>query len=292
MRGTITGKTIVCGIIGDPIGHSLSPIMHNKSFKKLGLDYVYVPFRVRSGELKKAVDGMRGLSIRGLNITIPHKVAVIQFLDRIDPLAEEIGAINTIINDGGILTGYNTDASGFLKTLRDNGIQPAGKKVLLLGAGGAARAIGSVLAQEKAKLTIFNRLEGLPWAEDIAYRLAHLNGTAVKAVELNYENLKAAIADAEILVNATSVGMHPADNQTPVSADLLHANLTVFDIVYNPLPTRLLKEAADAGAKTIGGVEMLVRQGAISFEKWTGRSAPVDVMRESVLSSLSQKNEK
>jgi shikimate dehydrogenase len=286
MRGTITGKTIVCGIIGDPIGHSLSPIMHNRSFKKLGLGYVYVPFRVRSGDLKKAVEGIRGMGVRGLNVTIPHKVAVMQFLDRIDPLAEEIGAINTIVNDGGILTGYNTDATGFLQTLRDNGVQPSGKKVVLLGAGGAARAIGNVLAQENARLTIFNRLQQLSWAEDIAYRLARCYGADVKAVELSRENLQKALPDAEILVNATSVGMHPADDQTPVNADLLHAHLTVFDIVYNPSPTRLLKEAGLAGAKTIGGVEMLVSQGAISFEKWTGHAAPVDIMLRSVLSGL------
>ena len=286
MRGTITGKTIVCGIIGDPIGHSLSPIMHNRSFKKLGLGYVYVPFRVRSGDLKKAVEGIRGMGVRGLNVTIPHKVAVMQFLDRIDPLAEEIGAINTIVNDGGILTGYNTDATGFLQTLRDNGVQPSGKKVVLLGAGGAARAIGNVLAQENARLTIFNRLQQLSWAEDIAYRLARCYGADVKGVELSRENLQKALPDAEILVNATSVGMHPADDQTPVNADLLHAHLTVFDIVYNPSPTRLLKEAGLAGAKTIGGVEMLVSQGAISFEKWTGHAAPVDIMLRSVLSGL------
>ena len=286
MRGTITGKTIVCGIIGDPIGHSLSPIMHNRSFKKLGLGYVYVPFRVRSGDLKKAVEGIRGMGVRGLNVTIPHKVAVMQFLDRIDPLAEEIGAINTIVNDGGILTGYNTDATGFLQTLRDNGVQPSGKKVVLLGAGGAARAIGNVLAQENARLTIFNSLQQLSWAEDIAYRLARCYGADVKAVELSRENLQKALPDAEILVNATSVGMHPADDQTPVNADLLHAHLTVFDIVYNPSPTRLLKEAGLAGAKTIGGVEMLVSQGAISFEKWTGHAAPVDIMLRSVLSGL------
>jgi shikimate dehydrogenase len=286
MRGTITGKTVVCGIIGDPVGHSLSPIMHNRSFKKLGLGYVYVPFRVRSGDLKKAVEGIRGMGVRGLNVTIPHKVAVMQFLDRIDPLAEEIGAINTIVNDGGILTGYNTDATGFLQTLRDNGVQPSGKKVVLLGAGGAARAIGNVLAQENARLTIFNRLQQLSWAEDIAYRLARCYGADVKAVELSRENLQKALPDAEILVNATSVGMHPADDQTPVNADLLHAHLTVFDIVYNPSPTRLLKEAGLAGAKTIGGVEMLVSQGAISFEKWTGHAAPVDIMLRSVLSGL------
>ena len=139
MKGMISGKTIICGIIGDPIEHTMSPVMHNAAFKTLGLDYVYVPFKVKSLELRKAIEGIRGLNIRGVNVTIPHKVAVMQFLDRIDPLAEKIGAVNTIVNDGGILTGYNTDATGFLQTLHDKDIEPAEKKVLLLGAGGAAR---------------------------------------------------------------------------------------------------------------------------------------------------------
>jgi shikimate dehydrogenase len=291
MKGMISGKTIICGIIGDPIEHTMSPTMHNNAFKTLGLDYAYVPFKVKGLELKKAIEGVRGLNIRGLNVTIPHKVAVMQFLDRIDPLAEKIGAVNTIVNDHGILTGYNTDATGFLQTLHDKDIDPREKKVLLLGAGGAARAIGFILTEERAKLTILNRKQELLWAEDLAHRLNHYYGADVNAGELTNENLRKAIDGMAILVNATSLGMSPNNNETPVPADLLCANMTVFDIIYNPLPTRLLEEAKAAGARTIDGLEMLVWQGAIAFEKWTREKAPVDVMRQSA-QSLLQKNEK
>ena len=291
MRDIISGKTIICGVIGDPIEHTMSPIMHNTAFKTLGLDYAYVPFKVKSLELKKAIEGIRGLNIRGLNVTIPHKVSIMQFLDRIDPLAEKIGAVNTIVNDAGILTGYNTDATGFLQTLHDKDIEPREKKVLLLGAGGAARAIGCILAEERAQITILNRKQELSWAEDLAHRLNHYYGAGVNAGELTNENLQKAIDGVDILVNATSIGMSPDNDQTPAPADLLCANLTVFDVVYNPLQTRLLREAKTVGARTIDGLEMLVWQGAIAFEKWTGKKAPVDIMRQSVLSLL-QKNEK
>jgi shikimate dehydrogenase len=291
MKDLISGQTIICGIIGDPLGHTMSPAMHNAAFKSLGLNYVYVPFKVKSMELRKAIEGIRGLNLRGVNVTIPHKVAVVQLLDKLDPLAERIGAVNTIINDEGILTGYNTDATGFLQTLHDRNVEPAEKKVLLLGAGGAARAIGHILTREKAKVTILNRKQDLSWAEDLAARLSRNYKTDVKALELTPENLKKAISNAEILVNATSLGMSPEIDATPVPAELLRADLTVFDVVYNPLQTRLLREAKAAGAKTIDGLEMLVRQGAVSFEIWTAVKPPVDVMREAALSLL-QKNEK
>ena len=291
MMGMISGKTIICGIIGDPIEHTMSPVMHNTAFKTLGLDYAYIPFKVKSLELRKAIEGIRGLNLRGVNVTIPHKVAVMQLLDRIDPMAEKIGAINTIVNDSGILTGYNTDAAGFLQTLREKGIEPAEKMVMLLGAGGAGRSISNILAAEGAKLVVLNRKQKLASVEDLARRLTDFYGADIKVRELTNENLKKAIQDVDIMVNATSLGMRPDDDQTPVPADLLHANMTVFDIIYNPRPTRLLREAKAAGARIIDGVEMLVQQGAVSFEKWTGVKAPVDVMRKSV-ESLLQQNEK
>ena len=269
----------------------MSPLMHNTAFKTLGLDYAYVPFKVKSLELRKAIEGIRGMNLRGVNVTIPHKVAVMPLLDRIDPLAEKIGAINTIVNDDGILTGYNTDAAGFLQTLHERGIELAEKRVLLLGAGGAARAIGNILAAEKVKLIVLNRRQELSWAEDLACRLVQSYGADVEVGELTNENLKNAITNVDILVNATSLGMSPDNEQTPVPADLFQANITIFDIIYNPLPTRLLQEAKAAGVRTIDGLEMLVQQGAVSFEKWTGIKAPIDVMRKSVESILRQ-NEK
>ncbi|GAI80789.1 unnamed protein product [marine sediment metagenome] len=150
----ISGRTRICGIIGDPIEHSMSPVMHNAAFKNEGVDYVYLPFRVKKEELGKAIEGMRALNIRGLNITIPHKVAVIQFLDELDPLADKIGAVNTIVNNDGVLTGYNTDATGFLQALLERGIEPRGKSVVILGAGGASRAISFILAERGSSLVI------------------------------------------------------------------------------------------------------------------------------------------
>jgi len=287
----ISGKTKICGIIGDPIEHTMSPVMHNTAFKTLGLDYVYLPFKVKNEELKQAIAGARALNIRGLNVTIPHKVAVMQLLDKIDPLAEKIGAANTIVNDEGILTGYNTDAYGFIQALLEKDINPIGKKVLVLGAGGAAKAICFILAEQGVSLVILNRKLELEWAQDIANRIKQNYTINVRADELNKKNLEQVLANTDILVNATSVGMSPNSHETPVDAEFLCSNMVVFDIIYNPFPTRLLQEAKTAGARTIDGLEMLVCQGALSFEKWTGQKPPVDLMRQSAMRLL-QKNEK
>ena len=276
--------TRICGIIGDPIEHTVSPAMHNAAFKNKGVDYLYLPFGVKREELGKAIEGMRALNIRGLNITIPHKVAVMQFLDNLDPLADRIGAVNTIVNDGGVLTGYNTDATGFLQALLEKGIEPKGKKVVILGAGGAARAISFILAERGSSLVILNRT----WdkAKLCADRISEIFQSEAAALKLDGENLAAALSQADILINTTSVGMSPDINETPVVSNLLKPNLVVFDIVYNPIKTRLQKEAEAAGATTISGLDMLVWQGALAFEKWTGLKAPVEVMREKVITVL------
>ena len=284
----MSGTSRICGIIGDPIAHSMSPAIHNAAFDKLGLNYLYVPFRVKREELGKAIAGVRALNIRGLNVTIPHKVTVIPFLDELDPLAQRIGAVNTIVNDDGVLTGYNTDATGFLQTLLERGGEPRGKNVVILGAGGASRAISFILAERGARLVILNRLLELDWAEELASRISQVFKKEVKALELNEKNLKKVLANADILVNATSVGMSPNIDETPVSPDLLRPSLTVFDIVYNPIKTRLLREAEAAGAKTISGVDMLVWQGALGFELWTGAKAPVKLMRETAIKGLTR----
>jgi shikimate dehydrogenase len=284
----MSGTSKICGIIGDPIAHSMSPAIHNAAFDKLGLNYFFVPFRVKKEELGRAIAGVRALNIRGLNVTIPHKVAVIPFLDKLDPLAQRIGAVNTIVNDDGVLTGYNTDATGFLQTLLERGSEPKGKNVVILGAGGASRAISFILAERGAHLVILNRLLELDWAEELAGRISQVFKKEAKALELNEENLAKVLAKADILVNATSVGMSPNIDETPVSPDLLRPSLTVFDIVYNPLKTRLLREAEAAGAKTISGVDMLVWQGALGFELWTGAKAPVKLMRETAIKGLTR----
>jgi len=273
-----SGKTKVCGVIGDPIEHTMSPVMHNAAFKNKGVDYVYLPFRVKKEELGKAIEGMRALNIRGLNVTIPHKVAVIRFLDELDPLAAKIGAINTIVNDDGVLTGYNTDATGFLQALLERGIEPKEKSVVILGAGGASRALSFILAERDSKLVILNRT----WAKAkiCADRISEIFQGEATALKLDKENLAAALSKADILVNATSVGMSPDIDETPVTSDLLRPNLIVYDIVYNPIKTRLQREAEVAGATVISGLDMLVWQGALAFEKWTGLEAPVDLMKK------------
>ena len=276
----ISGRTRICGVIGDPIEHTMSPVMHNAAFEKLRLGYLYIPFRVKREELGKAIKGMKALNIRGLNVTIPHKVAVIQFLDEVDPLAEKIGAVNTIVNDDGFLTGYNTDAAGWLQAMLSRGCDPSNRKVAVLGAGGASRAISFILAERGAHLVILNRRLELEWAEELAGRISTTFGRETRALELNRTNLTGALEKAEILVNATSVGMSPDTNQTPVDSDLLRPDLIVSDIVYNPVKTRLLREAETAGVKTVEGLEMLVWQGALAFEKWTGQKAPIELMRK------------
>lgn len=283
---SVSAKTRLCGIIGDPIGHTMSPIMHNAAFKKVGVDYLYVPSRVRKEELGKAIEDMRALNVRGLNVTIPHKVAVIPFLDELDPLAERIGAVNTIVNDDGTLRGYNTDAAGFLQAMLERGIEPKGKNMVILGAGGASRAISFILAERGAHLVILNRLLELDWAEELAGNISKIFTREVKALKLDEENLAKVLEKADILVNATSVGMSPNVDETLVTSRLLKSGIIVVDIVYNPIKTRLLREAEEAGAKTISGLDMLVWQGALAFEKWTGLKAPVEVMREEVIKTL------
>ncbi len=278
---SISGKTVVCGLIGDPVEHTMSPVMHNAAFRSKGIDYVYLPFRVGRDELGEAIEGMRALNIRGLNVTIPHKVAVIPFLDKLDPLAEKIGAVNTIVNDAGVLRGYNTDATGFLQPLLERGIEPEGKKAVVLGAGGASRAVSFILAEKGAGLVILNRREEFDWAVELATRISRAFNCEVEALELNEANLSAALEETDILVNATSVGMGGA-GETPVPSGLLRPGLTVYDVVYGAGKTRLVAEAEKAGADAISGIEMLVWQGALAFEMWTGLKAPVELMKETI----------
>ena len=282
----ISGKTKICALIGDPVEHTMSPVMHNAAYKKLGLDYVYVPFRVSPEQLAAAVDGLRALNVCGFNVTIPHKVSIIPMLDGLDPLAEKVGAVNTVVNNDGELRGYNTDADGFLKAMLEREVEPAGKNVVVLGAGGAARAVTYVLADRGAGLTILNRQEELDWAENIAELISEDFGKVVRVLELRDEYLAEALQIADILVNATSVGMSPAGDESPVPAELLKDSLIVFDVVYNPINTRLLNEAKAAGAQTISGIDMLAWQGALAFEKWTGQAAPIDLMKKEAVKML------
>ena len=281
---TISGKTRVCGVIGDPIEHTLSPIIHNAAFQELKLDYLFLAFRVKPAEVANAVNGMRALNIRGLNVTMPHKTAVVKHLDRVDLSAQIVNSVNTILNKENLLFGFNTDGVGALKALKENGVEPKGRKVLLLGAGGAARAIAYALAKEADELAVLNRT--VKAAQALAKVLERMLNKKVAVGSLSSKDVALHISDSDILVNATSVGMKPHFDESPVPSKLLRADLAVMDIVYNPLETKLAKEAKAAGAKVINGVEMLVYQGAASLELWTGKSAPVKVMRQAALKHL------
>ncbi|MFQ6054217.1 MAG: shikimate dehydrogenase, partial [Candidatus Bathyarchaeia archaeon] len=222
---------------------------------------------------------LRRPSVRGANVTIPHKISVMKDIDLLDEEAAAIGAVNTIVNDGGVLRGYNTDGVGAMRALKASVGALDGKRVVLLGAGGAARAVAYRIAREAEAVTILNRTphRAVELAASLKEKIGS-RGVEISAAALDETHLRRALRGADILINATPVGMHPDAGGTPVPRQLLHGRLTVFDLVYNPPRTRLLEEAEEAGAETLGGVEMLVYQGAEAFELWTGRRAPVDLM--------------
>jgi len=282
----ISGKTKVCAVIGDPVEHSLSPVMHNAAFEELNLDFVYVAFRVRREELRDALIGARSLDLLGLNVTMPHKNTAIRYLDEIDATARSIGAVNTILNDKGNLIGYNTDGVGALNALKENDITPNGKKLLLLGAGGAGKAIAFHAAQEAEELVILNRTPQK--AKKLAEVLRKEFNKKINGKMLSTEIIEEELKDTDILVNATSVGMHPDIDRSLVPPGLLRPNLCVMDIVYDPTETKLAKDAKTVGSKVVSGIETLVYQGAASFEIWTKHTAPVKVMKQAVLNKLSE----
>lgn len=269
---TIDGKTKVYGIIGNPVSHSMSPLMHNAAFRALGENRVYIPLPV--ADLAQGLAGVRGLGICGASVTIPHKEAVMALLDVIDPVAERIGAVNTInvvhTSDGQELHGSNTDWLGANRALADC-MDLAGRQAVVLGAGGSARAIGFGLIEAGAEVVLASRTEsrGRMLAEDL--------GCAWYGLDMLAE------ISGDILINATSVGMQPETDRTLASRGMLGGYQVVMDIVYAPLSTRLLEEAEAAGCRVVNGLEMLLYQGVAQFELWTGRTAPVDVMRQTLM---------
>lgn len=280
----ISGKTKTVGLIGNPVEHSISPAMHNAAFEEKNLDYVYVTFQVKKDSLSDAISGIRSLGIEGVNVTIPHKTTVIRNLDEVVDTARKIGAVNTIKKKGNKLIGFNTDGIGALKSLQNEIGKIDNRKTLLLGAGGAARAIAFTLVEAGAKLTISNRT--LAKGEKLAEEIKEKTGRKTFSIPQKKSDLAKVIEETEILINSTSVGMHPDEDKALVKSDAMHKNLIVMDVVYNPLQTRLLKEAEKAGAKTINGLEMLVHQGAASFEIWTGEKAPTETMKKAAKKAL------
>jgi shikimate dehydrogenase len=285
----ITGTTGVVAIIGDPVAHTVSPEMHNAAFEALGVDMVYAPFRVPArpaSALERAIAGMRALGMKGANITIPHKERVLDHLDGVDEHAREVGAVNTVVNRDGRLLGYNTDGPGYLLSLREEtGFTPAGKDIVIIGAGGAARSIFfALLCGRPASVVIANRT--LKRAESLAAELRErFSSTDIKTAALGREALERHLMDADILINTTSLGMVGWGELT-LPLDGLPGRAIVSDIVYRPVETGLIRDARSRGLAVHGGLSMLVRQGAISFELWTGRKAPVDVMMKAARAAL------
>jgi shikimate dehydrogenase len=274
----ITAHTQFCGVIGNPVEHSLSPAIHNAAFEKLGLNFVYLAFRVEA--IGDAIKGLRALGgFRGASVTIPHKVSVVPFLDDIDSTARQIGAINTILSVDGKLTGYNTDATGALRALREGGAPLKNETVVILGSGGAARAIAFGLAAESG-IGCLNLL-GIEEKERMALAADLRTKTTMNVVDayLDEATLQAVLPQARVLIHCTPIGMAPKIGKSCVPATLLHPGLTVMDIVYNPRDTQLLMDARTAGCRTIRGLEMFLHQAAAQFELWTNKPAPTDVMR-------------
>ena len=272
----IDQNTNLYGVVGYPIGQSLSPIMHNTAFDARGLNAVYLAFETR--DIEGCVKGMKALGIRGMSVTIPHKTAVIPLLDGVDDLAKRIGAVNAIVNDDGRLVGYNTDAVGALRAMEEK-IELSGKTCLLIGAGGAARAVGFVLKENGVKVEVANRS-----AEKGRALALSLSCPYIPLDELEKTG-------ADILIHTTPVGMTPDTDVSLVPGQILKKGMVVMDIVYNPLETRLLKMAGDRGCLTISGLGMFIHQGAEQFRLWTGLEAPINVMARAIKTALSENNQ-
>lgn len=266
-------------MLGDPIGHSLSPLMHNAAFKALNMDSRYHAFKVNAQKLEVAIKGAQALGMKGINLTVPLKEKALEFVES-DPLAKTIGAINTINFEEDRIRGYNTDGIGAQKALIDAGVKLKHSNVLIVGAGGASRAISFQLANSGSNVTIANRSaqRAIELAKDVA-SVGNVTGCGT-------DNLQFLIQQSDILINCTTVGMHPhSDNSIALAKDM-HKGLTVFDIVYNPLETKLLSEAKKAEIPAVSGVMMLVYQGAEAFKIWTGFEPPIDIMKNAVMEAL------
>lgn len=278
----IDANTKIFGIIGCPVSHSLSPAMHNAAFRRLGINAVYLPFEVPLKCLGKAIDGMRGLGICGINVTIPHKEAVVKYLDSLSKEARLIGAVNTVVNKNSKLTGYNTDAFGFIKSLKEDlRFNPKRKNIFIIGAGGAAKAVAFGLAMEGARRIVLTD-EIDEKALELACEVELKTGRECIALKIDSPGIREMILNSQLLVNASPVGMKDKD-PVVINPEFLHRGLCVFDLVYNK-DTKLIKIAKDLNLKATGGLNMLLYQGARAFELWTGKRAPVKVMRKTLKS--------
>lgn len=285
--GRINGKTELVGLLATPIGHSLSPAMHNLAFDKLGLNYAYLAFEVGNEELEDAVKGMRALNVKGFNVSMPNKMKILPYLDELADSAKFSGAVNTVVNVDGKFVGHSTDGMGYTRNLKEHGIDIKGKKMTLIGSGGAATPIAIQSALEGvAEISIFARDDAFfPQAEEnvriINEDMKHLNVKANVYPLENVEQLKAEIATSDILANGTGVGMKPLEGLSVIQDEsMLRPDLIVTDVVYIPRKSKLMEQAEAVGATAINGLGMMLWQGALAFELWTGQQMPVDFIKE------------
>ncbi len=279
----IPPDTRLVALVGDPVAHSLSPRMHAAAFQARGLPWAYIALRVAPGALRDAVAGLVALGFEGANVTIPHKVAVCDLADDLDLSVRRCGAANTLVFREGRVVAHNTDVEGFARALAEAGVEVRGTAATVLGAGGAARAGCAALGEQGVRRVAVLARDPRK-AEALCARMRGLfPGTAFEGYPLEETWLRTALRNCDLLVNATPVGMHPSSDQSPLSeGDWLRPEVVVFDMVYNPPHTRLLQQAREAGCRTVGGLSMLVHQGAVSFELWTGVQAPLDAMKRAV----------
>jgi shikimate dehydrogenase len=271
----ISGKTKIVALLGYPVEHTLSPAMHNLAFEHLGLDYCYVAFPVKPEMLKDAVTAIRALNLAGVNVTVPHKENVIPFLDEVDKEASFIGAVNTIVNKQDRLVGYNTDGRGFMRSLSDEGIDVEGKSVLIIGAGGGSRAVSYYLSEKTSKLFLFDI--DTDKAERLVSDLNKIRSDVYRLEAINDLN------NIDIIINATPLGLKDSD-PLPCDMSLISPKHIVGDLIYKETP--LLKEAAQKGCKTFNGIGMLLWQGVLAFELWTGILPPHEMMREVLIKGM------
>lgn len=283
MNKEIDGHTILTGLLGSPVSHSISPLMHNEAFRQLGVNYIYLAFDVKTDKLQTAVEGLRSLNVRGFNLTMPNKNEMCKLCDRLSPAAKISKAVNTVVNDNGILTGYTTDGIGYMQSLKEAGHNVIGKKMTLLGAGGAATAILVQAALDGVKeISVFNnRSSSFLHMEKVIEELKTVSDCKVRLYDYSDEKiLKREIYESALLTNGTSVGMAPhTDASIITDCSMFHKDLIVSDVIYNPRETKLLQMARNFGCPTLNGLYMLLFQGAEAFKLWTGKEMPVEMVK-------------
>lgn len=284
MDRIITGHTQLTGLLGSPVAHSISPMMHNEAFAQLGLDYAYLAFDVNEEELETAIEGLRAMKVKGFNLTMPNKNRMCHLCDKLSPVAQITGAVNTVVNENGIFVGHTTDGIGYMESVKEAGVNIIGEKITVLGAGGAATSIIVQAAFDGvAEISIFNqKSKSYERMEGIISKLTEQTNCKLNLFTYDSQDiLRKELAESILLVNTTPVGMAPnIEDSLITDTTMFHSKLTVSDIIYNPEETKLLRLAKETGCKTFNGLHMLLYQGAAAFKLWTGQEMPVEIIKE------------